>query len=399
MDNNRKLAMAKMQLLTKKDLAFFSTLLLQAKVVEDKEVAAFSTDGLEIKYNPDVVKKMEVEDLIVSLTNCTLHNALMHSKRMKKSYRPDLYNKASNIVTNILLSDYKMIKEPVYYSDFRGDTVEKVYEKLVQMEQNNKKPPEPENKVTNSPPVIQPNKEDGDKKGNGNSEQGEGQQQTSYSSQGDYEQAVEDSLQQARTSTRMNNPNYSPTGAPEFMDETFESFAKPKVPWKTLFRRFLNSSSKNNYSWQKPNRRFFPKHYLPSLHSEGLDRVDFIIDTSGSIDEHDFKQFLGEIDKVLTQFKPDEIGLSQFDHRYRGTEIINKFTDLKKTSIKGGGGTNIKSTLKEVDKFKTKCIVIFTDGYMDLNIEEPKHPVLWIVYDNPRFKAPFGKAIIYEIDR
>ena len=91
---NRKLSTAKMQILTKKDLAFFSTLLLQTKLIADKSVKSFSTDGLEIKYNPDYLAKLDTEQLIVGLTNCVLHNALMHPKRMKSSFKPDLYNQA-----------------------------------------------------------------------------------------------------------------------------------------------------------------------------------------------------------------------------------------------------------------------------------------------------------------
>ena len=155
--------------------------------------------------------------------------------------------------------------------------------KLLDMEEENKKPPQPENNVCNSPPNIGNNKDKENGNSNTNSDGSNSsnneQQGTSYASEEDYNQAVEDSLQQARTATRMNNPEYSNTGAPGFMEELFDAFSKPKVPWKTLFRRFLNSSSKNNYSWQKPNRRFFPKYYLPSLYSEGLDRIDFVIDT------------------------------------------------------------------------------------------------------------------------
>ena len=209
--------------------------------------------------------------------------------------------------------------------------------------------------------------------------------------------SIEDLLNQSKVQAKMDD-GYNPDGLPEEMKRMLAAMEKPKLAWNIILQRFLNEVAKNNYNFLKPNRRFFPDYYLPSLHSEGLSRVDFIIDTSGSIGNKEFSQFLSEVDKVLKQFKPEKIGVSQFDHKYRGTEIVTSATDIRKLQIKGGGGTRIEETLKAVGDMPTKCIVIFTDGYMNLDLVKPKMPVVWAIYDNDNFEPPFGKAIHFKID-
>lgn len=375
----------------KSSIAFFTGLVFITKFVENTEVQTIATDGLDIIINPEWFASVEQEERNIAVMNAVLHIALLHPSRMK-SRDAQLWNKASNITTSIILQDYDMIPNNKEMNQFRDKTTEVIYEMLYQ--QPNEKPKdEKQDTQINSPGSNQPQEGSGQSQQGNDDQEGQGQVQSQSQS---VEQQVQDKLNDVKTQMQMNQ-GFSTDGLPDSMKKIFEDLATPKAPWNTLLARFLNQASKNNYTWRKPNRRFFPEHYLPSLHSEGLDRIDFIIDTSGSISEKDFKQFLGEINKVLKQFKPKEIGLSQFDHEYRGTEIINEYTDLRKVSIKGGGGTRIETTLEAVDKFNTKCLIIFTDGYMNLDLPKPSHEVLWIVYDNPNFKVPFGKAIQYEL--
>lgn len=375
----------------KSSIAFFTGLVFITKFVENEEVKTVATDGLDIILNPDWFAKISQEERNVAVMNAVLHIALMHPSR-KKARDPELWSKASNINTGIILEDYGMLPRNQDLDMFRDKTTEVIYEMLYQKPEDKPKDQDSDTQI-NNPGSNQ--KDDGQGNGNSNGDQeGQGQGQSQAAS---VEQQVQDKLNDVKTQMQMGGDGFNPDGLPDSMKKIFEDLSKPKAPWNTILARFLNQASKSDYTWRKPNRRFFPEFHLPSLYAEGLDRIDFVIDTSGSISEDNFKQFLGEINKVLKQFKPKEIGLSQFDHEYRGTEIINEFTDLRKVQIKGGGGTRIETTMEAVDKFNTKAIIIFTDGYMNLDMPKPNHEVIWIVYDNDRFVPPFGKAVKYDL--
>ena len=375
----------------KSSIAFFTGLVFITKFTENKEIQSIATDGLDIIINPEWFESIEQEERNVAVMNAVLHIALLHSSR-KKARDTQLWSKASNINTSIILQDYAMLPRITEMDIFRDKTTEVIYEMLYQKPEDKPKDQKSDTQINN--PASNQKQEDG--KGQG--QQGDGTTQEAQGQAADsVEQQVQDKLNDVKTQMQMGSNGFSTDGLPDSMKRIFDELSKPKAAWNIILARFLNQASKNNYSWRKPNRRFFPEFHLPSLYSEGLDRIDFVIDTSGSISEDNFKQFLGEINKVLKQFKPKEIGLSQFDHKYRGTEIINEFTDLRKVQIKGGGGTRIETTMEVVDQFNTKCIIIFTDGYMNLNVPKPKHEVIWIVYDNDNFVAPFGKAITYDI--
>jgi predicted metal-dependent peptidase len=278
---------------------------------------------------------------------------------------------------------------------FRGKTTEKVYEELLEKQKDGDEPPPPDYDDLQPPPVGGQGQSK-PKDGEGEEGEGNGPPKSQFDSQEDFDNKMEDLMNQAKVQAKMSD-NYDPNGLPEEMQRLLQDLEKPMLPWDTILSRFLNEVAKANYNFLKPNRRFFPEYYLPSMHSEGLSRVDFIIDTSGSIGNREFTQFVSEVDKVLKKYKPEKIGVSQFDHEYRGTEIVTSTTDVRKLKVRGGGGTRIEETLAAVGEMQTKCLIIFTDGYMNLNLVDPKKPVVWAIYNNDNFVAPFGKAIHFKL--
>ena len=381
---NRELSTAKMQLLSHKSLGFFAYLLFNLKIIPDSDIETMKTNGIDIMVNPDWFVSLDKDTRIYALMSATMHVALQHPSRMQ-GREPKQWMAASDYTVNLALHDYGLTvpEGALLNTEFRGHTTEKIYEFLRQENQN----PEPDHDDLQKPPVG----------GDGNSDSGEGEgdsPNSSFGTQQEFQDKVEDLLNQSKVQAKMSD-SYSPDGLPEELQRMLADLEKPLLPWNRILARFLNQVSKNAYSWTRPNRRFLPQDiYLPSMSSEGLDRIDFIIDTSGSISEEEFTQFVTEVDKVLKQFKPKEIGVSQFDHMYRGTDMVSATTDIRKLEFKGGGGTRIDTTLEAVSKEPSKCLIIFTDGYMQVkHLPKPPMPVVWAIYDNDHFEEPFGKQI------
>ena len=386
-----------MKLLQYKSLGFFAFLMFNLKILPDEKIETIKTNGVDIFINPDWFLSLTPDLRVYSLMHVTMHIALQHPSRMR-GRDAKLWQSASDYVVNQALSDYniQLPQGSLIDRQYKDKTTEKIYELLLEKQKNGEKDPEPDHDDLMPPPIAPPSPQDGDS----DNDKGEGDnqgQESSFESQQDFDNKIEDLLNQSKVQAKMDD-GFNPDGLPEEMKRMLAAMEKPKLAWNIILQRFLNEVAKNNYNFLKPNRRFFPEYYLPSLHSEGLSRVDFIIDTSGSIGNKEFTQFLSEVDKVLKQFKPEKIGVSQFDHKYRGTEIVTSATDIRKLQIKGGGGTRIEETLEAVGDMPTKCIVIFTDGYMNLDLVKPKMPVVWAIYDNDNFEPPFGKAIHFKID-
>ena len=363
------MSVAKIQLMSKPNIAFFANLLLNISVLPNPEIETARTNGLVIQFNPDFFLGLSKEDRLFVLMHEVLHIALMHPLRAIGK-KEKLWMVACDHVVNLVLEGYGMHFSGQHLADkrFKGMTAEKVYRLLYEEDNDD----EPDMDDQEPPPSEEQQKQ--------------------------MEQEVQDTLVKASVQTEMNGQ--SKEGIPSELQKMFDELNNPVIPWTILLQRFLQETAKNEYLFTRPNRRYFPKFYLPSLQGEGLSRIDFVVDTSGSIGNKEFTAFLSEVDQVLKQYKPEKIGFSQFDHQYRGTEIIDKFTDIKSVKMKGGGGTNISSTMKHLaEEVKdTKAIVVFTDGYLETNVIQPSVPVLWAVYDNPNFKAHFGETVHFNLE-
>ena len=363
------MSVAKIQLMSKPNIAFFANLLLNISVLPNPEIKTARTNGLVIQFNPDFFLGLSKEDRLFVLMHEVLHIALMHPLRAIGK-KEKLWMVACDHVVNLVLEGYGMHFSGQHLADkrFKGMTAEKVYRLLYEEDNDD----EPDMDDQEPPPSEEQQKQ--------------------------MEQEVQDTLVKASVQTEMNGQ--SKEGIPSELQKMFDELNNPVIPWTILLQRFLQETAKNEYLFTRPNRRYFPKFYLPSLQGEGLSRIDFVVDTSGSIGNKEFTAFLTEVDQVLKQYKPEKIGFSQFDHQYRGTEIIDKFTDIKSVKMKGGGGTNISSTMKHLaEEVKdTKAIVVFTDGYLETNVIQPSVPVLWAVYDNPNFKAHFGETVHFNLE-
>lgn len=363
------MSVAKIQLMSKPNIAFFANLLLNISVLPNPEIKTARTNGLVIQFNPDFFLGLSKEDRLFVLMHEVLHIALMHPLRAIGK-KEKLWMVACDHVVNLVLEGYGMHFSGQHLADkrFKGMTAEKVYRLLYEEDNDD----EPDMDDQEPPPSEEQQKQ--------------------------MEQEVQDTLVKASVQTEMNGQ--SKEGIPSELQKMFDELNNPVIPWTILLQRFLQETAKNEYLFTRPNRRYFPKFYLPSLQGEGLSRIDFVVDTSGSIGNKEFTAFLTEVDQVLKQYKPEKIGFSQFDHQYRGTEIIDKFTDITSVKMKGGGGTNISSTMKHLaEEVKdTKAIVVFTDGYLETNVIQPNVPVLWAVYDNPNFKAHFGETVHFNLE-
>lgn len=363
-----KVSAAKVKLLLKSDLIFFSSILLKLPIRWVTNIKTACTNGRSISFNPNFVETLTAEETVFVLMHELKHVILKHMGRLH-GRDPRMWNIACDYVINYKLVElgFKMPAKCLYDAQYGGMSADTVYFKLMQDHLDNpgKSLPDPDHVD------LDPNEDltDADS------------------------EAIDDLINSGIMAA--NEQGSKAIGnVPADLLRRYEEMMNPKVPWQTLLNRFLFGVSKSDYSMRKPNRRYLARGYcLPSLHSDSMDHIDFAIDTSGSVSGEMMQTFVSEIAGVFKKFSPERIGIMQFDHDLKSRDVIKSVEDFKKITFKGGGGTDVLPVLEQFKQNEAKALVIITDGYFHHDKSwNPKKPVIWVVYDNPGFIPPFGKV-------
>ena len=387
----KALSKAKVRLMLKKDCAFFATLILQTPMhwVTEDEVSTAATDGIRIFINPDFFMQQDPDEKIFLLLHEIMHGVYEHPARMNTRNHED-WNAACDYVINdeLIQRQFKMPKGGLHNIDYRGMNADQIYALIAQDRDNGQ--PTPQSPWPDIQPAPQGN-------GGGSAPQ-KGIGGTDLPTAEQIQNHAKNMLTQAVQASQM--ANESAGSVPGSVERLLNDMLNPKLPWTKMISKLLFTITKDDYSWKRPNRRYLAQNiYLPSLHSEGIGKIDFAIDTSGSVSEDDFNTFISEIAYVFKRFNPKEIGIMQFDSILQSNDKVCSLAEFKKLKFQGGGGTNVRPILEEYAKDAAKVLIVLTDGYFNHSEElDPKKPVIWAIYNNPTFVPAFGTAVHFSKD-
>ncbi len=188
---------------------------------------------------------------------------------------------------------------------------------------------------------------------------------------------------------------------PGHVTREIERDSNPTQDWREVLRQWIDAGSKRIETWNRPNRRLTSQGYiLPGTQRDGLNKVCFLVDTSGSMDDEALKCVNveaqaalddGAIDEVVVVYGDTEV--TRIDEYREGDEIV--------FDPRGGGGTDMKPLFQYVaEKVDEPSLVIcFTDMFWySEGIPEPECPVLFAVTGYPQevreliAKAPWNAA-------
>lgn len=185
-----------------------------------------------------------------------------------------------------------------------------------------------------------------------------------------------------------------------------EKVLAPRVDFRKLVRRRLNSKQQIEYDFSSPDRRFLSRNIiLPGPHkSEDNALIDtyICIDTSGSISNRDLGIFFKILYDLFRVYKTE----GEIMYWGSGVEATYKFDNYKeliKSKPVGGGGTDINCVFRYFEgkdfrtmrKNKPNLIIILTDGMFgnaDTRYKKWSKETIWVIqpeyYDS--FNPPFG---------
>jgi len=366
----KELEHAKVMLFSK-NAPFISTIIFSLLYRESQDIPTAAVDGVTCYINPDFFTALTPEERIGLLAHEAWHVAFRHMTRATSIPKADheKYNRAADYVINLLLTDasFKLPPEGLLDRKYTDMNTEQVYNLL----------PEPL-KDSNFTLDIIPNdspdnvaKEERDK-------------------------LIEDILVQAAIQEQKVNKGYG--ALPGEIIRDIERILNPKLPWEVILQNYFNDKVKEDYSWAKPNRRYFPEFYLPSIEVEGITHISVAVDTSGSVTKDDFAAFLTEIHSIHTTFQPELLTVIDFDTTIKAEHQLTTSDDITQIPFRGCGGTDIAPIFEWYRKNTPEVLVIFTDGEFYMPHMKSEASILWVIYDNPYFTTKVGTVINFDRD-
>ena len=174
----------------------------------------------------------------------------------------------------------------------------------------------------------------------------------------------------------------------DYIDSLFKQ--KPPIfNWKSYFRRMLGSII--DISLRKTRKKDslrFPD--CAGIKYKKKTHIMVAIDTSGSVSNEELCDFFSEINNIYKAGAA--ITIVEFDH---ALQKQYEYTGKWDGSIHGRGGTSFEEPVELYNSVRKdyQSLIMFTDGYADIDRIKPQGQVIWIITsDGSRQNYP-GKVV------
>jgi len=344
------------------------------------EHEAFETNGLCIYVDMALSEHIPEEELKYIYAHTLLHILLKHPFRMKERDH-GTWNRSSDIVINLLLSDFERVgqrpEHEVMLEKFRDKSVEEVYNILYEENQDGEGTPDEENPQEEKLDLIE--------------------------NEGDDSAAMEEIdaliVQAMGAASKQGD-------IPSSFLEMIKEVIRPKIDLETLLHTYMSESffdKEVNFSY--PNRRFIHQGiYLPGYKYEKSRLSLYIaLDRSMSIHVDTFSKFLGIIDSVLRMSSDFSVTVIPFDESIDKSKIVTYDAQETRPKIafeKGNGGTLFEPV---VEYFQTRsdaqsALMVLSDGLFKIE-KAPEINTLFLISDKRNMKKleSFGDVFYFDL--
>lgn len=361
---------------------FFGTLALRLKLVEaDDGDTTLCTDGHEVRFNPEWVDSLQTGEIRGALAHEILHIALGHLWRGDGRCL-DTWNEACDYTVNeaLIEAGFTLPQGALLNRAFNGKSTEEIYsilyvDKLKQQQQ----------------------KKENEK---GGSQGTAGKPWGGFTTGGQQSTAEQKTVQEEWKVAVAQAAAMAKAAGDKSLDyaRTVKDAITPNVDVLSLLIRFMDRSRQDDYRWFPPNSRYLSMGiYAPSLSSEGVGTIVVVLDTSGSMKQHDIDTACALIKDACVQVNPEVLHVVYADSAVKGSQSFNNGDiDIELIPV-GGGGTRFSPTFDwiEAEGLNPCCVLYLTDlKYNDRELKAPGFPVLWLSNNRSPRRAPdFGEVV------
>jgi len=376
---------------------FFGNMATRLKIqAADEWCPTAAVDGRNLYFNTQFFNAMNNKEIEFVIAHEILHCVFDHLGR-RDERNPMLYNIAADYIVNNLLVRDRIGEKPSIvdcFQDFKyeGWTSEEVYDELFkEAEKNGQEFLEQLGEMLD---------EHLDLEGDGTEEDnkdGKGRPKYSKAEMDQIKDEIKEAMIQASQTAGAGN---TPAGVQRIIKQLTE----PKINWRELLRQQIQSTIKSDYTFARPSRKgWHTGAILPGMNFQDTIDICITLDMSGSIGDAQAKDFLGEIQGIMDEYKDYKIKLWCFDTAvYNEQDFSADDGDaLTDYEILGGGGTDFMVNwqyMKDND-IQPKKFIMFTDGYAWDSWGDPDWcETIFIIHSNhnKNLEAPFGITAHYE---
>jgi len=388
-----KLTTARVGLLLK--APFFGNMATRMKLIDASDwCPTAATNGRDFMYNKKFIEKLSVKKLEFLFAHEICHAVFDHFGRLG-SRIPQLANIAQDYAVNQILVDERIGEKITevkicYDSKYRGMAWEEIYDELY--DKAEKIPME--QLLSQLGDLLDEHIKEEEGAGAGNKD-GKGKPSLSKEEAEQIRDEIKNAMIQSAAAAGAGK-------VPAGIQRMIKNWTEPKMDWRQLVQQEIQSIVRNDYSFQRVNRKSMHSGaVLPGMKEATTIDVAISIDMSGSIGDEDATAFLSEIKGIMDQYEDFKINLWCFD-----TEIYNwkqithdEAHELEEYEPQGGGGTDFEANWRfmEENGIQPKKFIMFTDGYPCGGWgDEDYCDTIFIVKGNEQAEAPFGQTVIYE---
>jgi predicted metal-dependent peptidase len=377
---------------------FFGYLATYLEPTEMPGCPTIGTDGKHLYYNPKYINSLAMDELTAVIAHEVFHCAFGHVWRC--GYRDvEKWNIAADGVTNVVLTDegFHLPSGGVMDGRFKGLSVEEAYRMIKDKTKEQLSSGDESGKGSESGGAEGKTLDD-------HSEWGKKDTQDAEGRAGLKGQKLEDKWrEQASRARQLVKTQGAGMGS---LDDLVDELIEPRLNWREILRNLVMSSVISDYQILPPNKRHVWRNiYLPSSKRSSEIEVAFIVDVSGSMSLDEVKEALSELKGICDQFDSFKIFYVECDWDIQKLLELTPYSfnmdEVKK--IRGRGGTRfpVSHIFEEITKEggNPSSIVYFTDGYGNIDGDEPPCPVIWLLCAKSNFKPKFGRVIDYERER
>ena len=389
------------------DHPFFGLLALRINFTPEtrSRTRTMCTDGRETFYHAPYLSGLSEEELDFWVAHATLRAALQHPIRRGKRDLLRWNHAGAYAVNPILVAAGFMAPEGILLNPaYAGMSAEQIYQELStesDQDQNRSANSQPlGDPSANGSPDSQPDSRDD---GDDNSTYGPSTGDVPQHGSGDiadlpgavidgpdpeiqdaeWQVALKQATQVAKMMGRL----------PGEIKIAVEEVLKPRVNWRAALRHFVQLRANTDYSWSRPNRRYYALGlYLPELRSHSLPPIAVIVDTSGSTEAF-LARFKAELQSIVDETQPEAVYVIMADAK---VQRVDRFERGQRVDflVEGLGGTDFEPAFDYIrdEGLNIACAIYLTDGEGRF----PKHlspfPTLWVI-TSPSIVAPWGQTL------
>jgi len=395
-DIETKLSAARTRLILDKPFLGALVLRLPMHATKPERCKTIGTDVRAIYYNPDYISRLSLDQTQYVLAHEALHCALSHFARRQHRVK-QRWDIACDLAINPLLVKDGLKPPPgvLLKSGFEGMMAEEIYpyideDSKEETHDDHFYDQEDESQGGSGGQSLDADDSEGGGSGDSESEpeaSGNTPRPLTETEQEQlavqWRQRLAGAAQQAMQAGKLGS----------VMARLVEHLLQPQLPWRMLLARYMTAAARDDYSYQRPSRRE-GNAILPSLKSSQID-VLVILDTSGSVNDTEMREFVSEINAIKGQMRARlTLHACDADLCRNGPWYFEPWEEFSMPSnVYGRGGTRFTPVfewLEQVDR-KPDLMVYFTDAEGEFPKAEPGFPVLWLV--KGRGKVPWGQRI------